>query len=145
MADVRTQLTGAVHREQFVQLLLEAVRKLAAIGAPHEADDIDVFDQHNVGRRLRHPPAGETDNDDPALEIDRPEGNIEHIAADRIENDVGATLPARLGDVFDPRANILGRVVDQMIGAMVRGDRQSNGMATGIRAAALASATAISA
>ena len=89
-----------------------------AVQAPVQADDAVVLDQQVVGRRLGDAAAGEPDDDEPALEGDALARLVEDVAADRVVDDVGA-VPA--GDLLDDRDEVLGRVVDDVVGAELRG------------------------
>ena len=89
-------------------------RVVLAVQPPVQADDAVVLDQQVVGRRLGDPAAGEADDDDPALERDALAGLVEDVAADRVVDDVG-TVPA--GHLLDDRDEVLGRVVDDVVGA----------------------------
>jgi len=103
--------------------------KRLAIGAPDlrmtaadltgsHADDRELFDQHQVHRRLRPPPAGETDTQDAATEVDTAHRLVKDVTAHRVEDQVGA---ASAGDLLDPLAEaaeppVRQRVVDHVIG-----------------------------
>src|SRR6185437_60343 len=92
---------------------------VATIGAPEESDDVDVLHQHDVRRYLRDAAAGEADDDDASLPGDRAQALIEGVAADRIIDDIDA---AAAGDVLDAVADLLARIVDEVIGAGTLGD-----------------------
>src|SRR6185437_11393576 len=95
------------------------LRPVPAIRAPEEANDVDVLDQREVGGNLRDAARGKADDDDAALPGDRAQARIERIAADGIVDDIDA---ATAGDRLDALAEILGNVVDEMIGPGAFGD-----------------------
>src|SRR6202043_3119197 len=95
------------------------LRLVAAVRAPEEADDVDVLHQHDVRGYLRDAAAGKADDDDAPLPGDRTQALVEGIAADRIVDDIDATTT---GDVLDAIADLLARVVDEMVGAGTSGD-----------------------
>ena len=71
-------------------------------------------------------PDGEADDDQTRRPIGSAQGRIEAVAADRIVDDIGA---GPVGDLAHALADVLGAVVDQMIGAMGLGDRELLGAA----------------
>src|SRR5579859_8267507 len=79
-----------------------------------EADDRIVLDQHMVGGCLRDPPRGEADENDAAFEGDAFRGAVVHVAAYRVEHDVGAATGGGALDLFD---EILRPVVEREVGA----------------------------
>ena len=90
------------------------------VPAPQHADQRDVLQQDAVGRDRRHAAAGEADDREPALGRDAPGGLIEHIAADRIVNHVGASPAGRCQDGVHP-ADV--GVVEHGIGALCERER----------------------
>jgi hypothetical protein len=83
------------------------------LGTEIHTDDRAVPDENAIGRHGRDAAAGKSDDEDPAFVVDHAQALIEHIAADRIQDDVGS---AAAGQRLHPFAQALGAVVREFVG-----------------------------
>src|SRR5258707_10207962 len=88
--DVRLELARLEPRQKLLKGLSHELRLVPAIGAPVEADDVAILDEHQIGGDLGDAPGCEADHNDAALPRDRAQALIESIAAHGIVNHVGS-------------------------------------------------------
>ena len=108
---VRAVLRGLAHRER----------------APEHADDLAALEQHEVERNLRDVAGGEADDEVAALPGDAAQRRLGERAADRIVDDVDAVAA---GERLDALLEILVRVVDALVGAVLAAERELVGRST---------------
>src|SRR5262245_12617565 len=120
VADARLELAGGVPREQLVDRPAELVGRLPAEVAQRAPQRGAVLDEKPVRRDLLDP-AHEADDQDAPAPAERRERRVEEIATDRVETHVGALVVRELHDSF---GELLGRVVDDLVGAALASHRE---------------------
>src|SRR4051794_19644637 len=90
-------------------------------GSPEHAEDGAALQQDQVERQLRDLAGGKADHEMPSLPGERAHRRLAVGAAHRIEHDVDAVLAA---DTLEPGAQVLGVVVQHLVGAVGAGERE---------------------
>ena len=98
--DVRLDLAGGVHRQQFGDALLVPRRVLGDPGSPEHADDVATLQQRQVQRDLRDVAGGEPDHQILALPGDGAQRGFRVVAADTVIDHVGAGRAAGRLELF---------------------------------------------
>src|SRR5260221_6470213 len=109
--------------------LLNQIRPLLAIGTEKESQRVDMLHQQDIGGNLRQLAAGKADQQDPGTPSDTAQGRLETGTPDGIVNDIDPGSAKVGGDRLDPFTDILGFVIDQVIGTMLSGGSQLFGSA----------------
>ena len=89
--------------------------------APEHADDGAPLEQREVQRNLRDLARRKTDDEEPSAPRDRAQRGLGVRAAHRIVDDVRA---GAVGERLDPLAQIVGGVVDRLVGAVFAADSE---------------------
>ena len=84
MADMRLQAPLGVKAHQLAQRPGQNLGPERSIGAPIDADHVDILDQQDVGGELRHLPGGKADGQEPAFGAQ----GAQRIRGDRIADRV---------------------------------------------------------
>src|ERR1051326_1504966 len=90
MRDMRPQLAFLKPAKQLLKRAAQQLRLVLLVGAPVEADDIDVFDEDDVGGNLGNAAGGKANNNDAAAPGNRAQAGVENVAAHGIIDDVSA-------------------------------------------------------
>src|SRR5438876_7040826 len=94
--------------------------------AEYDAGDREILDQDHVGRDLGNISRREADNEDATFPADTAQTLLECFAADGVEDDVDT--PA-VRQCAHPIAQIIGSVVDGLLGAVPSGNSELLGTA----------------
>src|SRR5204863_10021316 len=116
---MRLQPAFAVPARELAVALGEGLRLAPGEIAPEDADDGRALEQRQVEWQLRNLAGGEADDEQPPTTGERTEGRLRIRANDRVVHDVDAFA---VGQRLDALAQILRRVIDRGVGAMVAAD-----------------------
>src|SRR4029077_7170265 len=95
--DDRRQLTGLRELQELDHPAPHPRRVALPVESPVDADHADVLQEHPIAGNVGDTAARESDHEQPSLERETASRALEDIAADRIEDDVGALAVSLAG------------------------------------------------
>src|SRR5689334_17919399 len=121
MGHMRLEFAFFIPAQQLGIRVTQELRPARLVGPPVKADDINIFYQQDIGWRLRDASGSEADNNDTAAPCNRAQAGVKRIAAHWVIDHIRTAVS---GDGPYPFANVLSRIINQMVCAMLSRDLQ---------------------